>query len=82
MQSVTTKHPAPTENCVFEEIDGIATVVYPPISKLYGLTDVPTEFQKISDIFIVPVDSTFSFIDHRRLVWKRWMQIQFMKVEE
>ena len=51
------------KHCNFQVIGGDATGVYRFVTGFYGLTTMPTEFQRIMDLTLAGISNTFAFID-------------------
>ena len=51
------------KHCNFQIIGGRATGTYRFITGFYGLTVMPTEFQKLIDSILEKAQNTFAFID-------------------
>ena len=50
-------------HCNFQIIGGKATGIYRFVTGFYGLTTMPTEFQRIIDLTLAGITNTFAFID-------------------
>ena len=51
------------KHCNFQVIGGDAKGVYRFVTGFYGLTTMPTEFQRIMDLTLAGISNTFAFID-------------------
>ena len=56
-------HPDTARHCNFNIICGDATGTYRFKTELYGLTEVPAEFQKAMDYTLVGLSNTYCFLD-------------------
>ena len=54
---------ATSRQCNFQTIRGATTGIYRFITGFYGLTTMPTEFQRIMDITLAGITNTFTFKD-------------------
>ena len=54
---------ATSRQCNFQIIGGAATGIYRFITGFYGLTTMPTEFQRIMDLTLAGITNKFAFID-------------------
>ena len=52
-----------SRHCNIQIIGGKATGIYRFVTGFYGLTTMPTEFQKIMDLTLADITNTFAFID-------------------
>ena len=52
-----------SRQCNLQIIGGGATGIYKFVTGFYGLTTMPTEFQRIMDVTLAGISNTFSFID-------------------
>ena len=56
------------KHCNFQVVGGEATGVYRFVTGFYGLTTMPTEFQRIMDLTLTGISNTFAFIDEILIV--------------
>ena len=54
---------ATSEQCNCSHIGGNATGTYQFQTGLYGLTDMPTEFQKALDLTLIKCTNTYAYLD-------------------
>ena len=59
------------KHCNFQIIGGKSTGTYRYVTGHYGLTIMPTEFQRLMDITLVNMDFTFVYINNILIVTKR-----------
>ena len=76
LEESTAKH------CNFQIIGGKSTGTYRFVTGHYGLTKMPTEFQKVMDLTLVNMDSTFVYIDDILIVTKGEKSVHMQKVRE
>ena len=69
-------------HCNFQLLGGKSTGTYRCITGHYGLTIMPTEFQKVMDLTLVNIDCTFVYIDGKSIVTKRDENVHMQKVRE
>ena len=70
------------KHCNFQIIGGKSTGTYRFVTGHYGLTIMPTEFQKVMDLTLVNMDSTFVYIDDILNVTKGEKSVHMQKVRE
>ena len=70
------------KHCNFQIIGGKSTGTYKFVTGHYGLTIMPTEFQKVMDLTLVNMDSTFVYIDDILIVTKGEKSVHMQKVRE
>ena len=75
-------HADTAKHCNFQIIGGAATGIYCFQTGYYGLTIMPTEFQKIMDSVLVNCKNTFTFIDDILVVSKGTKADHLEKVRE
>ena len=76
LQDLTKRH------CNFQSVGGKSTGIYRFTTGFYGLTVMPTEFQKLMDITLANVNSVFVYIDDILSVTKGTKQEHLNKVRE
>ena len=69
-------------HCNFQIVGGKSTGTYPFTTGYYGLTVMPTEFQKIMDLTLANINSVFLYIDDILIVTKGTKQQHVNKVRE
>ena len=69
-------------SCNFQIIEGESTGTFRFITVFYGLTVMPTEFQKVIDLLLANVREVFVFIDDILIVIKGTENEQLNKVRE
>ena len=70
------------KHCNFHIISGKSTGTYRSVTGHYGLSIMPTQFQKLLDITLVNMDCTFVYIDEILIVTKREKSVHMQKVRE
>ena len=55
--------PETARHCNFNNISGEGTDTYRFLTGFYGLTDLPTAFQKVTDYTLVGLNNTHCFLD-------------------
>ena len=70
------------KNCNFRIIGGKSTGTYRFVTGHYGLSILPTEFQKLMYITLVNTDCTFVCIDDILIVTKGGKSVHMQKVRE
>ena len=78
----TLLHPDTAKHCNFQFLGGESTVIYAFITGYYGLTIMPPKFQKIMDIILHSLKSTFVLLDDILIVTKGNTESHMKKVEE
>ena len=73
---------ATSRQCNFRIFVGAATGVYRFITGLYGLTTMPTEFQRILDLTLAGITNTFAFLDDILIVTHGTQDQHIDKVKE
>ena len=73
---------ATPRQCNFQIIGGAATGIYRFITGFYGLTTMPTEFQRIMDLTLAGITNTFAFIDDILIVTHGTEDQHIEKVKE
>ena len=76
LQELTERH------CNFQIVGGKSTGTYRFTTGFYGLTVMPTEFQKLMDLTLANVNSVFVYIDDILIVTKGTKQEHLNKVRE
>ena len=76
LQELTKRH------CNFQIVGGKSTGTYRFTTGFYGLTVMPTEFQKLMDLTLANVNSVFVYIDDVLIVTKGTKQEHLNKVRE
>ena len=74
--------PETSRHCNFQILGGAATGVYRFVTGFYGLTIMPTEFQRIIDLTLAGITNTFAFIDDILVVTRGSKQEHLVKVKE
>ena len=75
-------HQLTAKHCHFQIIGGESTGTYRFVTCFYGLTVMPTEFQKVMDILLARFREVFVFIDDILIVTKGSKQEHLDKVRE
>ena len=75
-------NPELAKHCNFQIIGGNATGTYRVITGFYGLTTMPTEFQKVIDLILARTKNTFAFIDDVLIVTKSSLEKHLAQVRE
>ena len=75
-------HESTAKHCNFQKVGGKSTGTYRFITGHYGLTIMPTEFQKVMDLTLVNIDCTFVYIDDILIVTKGDKNVHMQKVRE
>ena len=75
-------HESSARHCNFQIIGGKSTGTYRFITGHYGLTIMPTEFQKVMDLTLVNIDCTFVYNDDILIVTKGNKDVHMQKVRE
>ena len=75
-------HPLTAKHCNFQIIGGESTGTYRFVTGFYGLTVMPTEFQKVMDLLLARFREVFVFIDDILIVTKRTKNEHLNKVRE
>ena len=70
------------KHCNFQIIGGKSTGTYRFVTCHYGLTIMPTEFQKVMDLTLVNMDCTFVYIDDILIVTKGEKSVHMQKVRD
>ena len=70
------------KHCNFQIIGGKSTGTYRIVTGHYGLSIMPTEFQKLMDITRVNMDCTFVYIDDILIVTNGEKSVHMQKVRE
>ena len=70
------------KHCNFQIIGGKSISTYRFVTGHYGLTIMPTEFQKVMDITLVNMDSTFVYIDDILIVTKGEKSVHMQNVRD
>ena len=71
-----------SRHCNFQIIGGKATGIYRFVTGFYGLTTMPTEFQRIMDLTLAGITNTFVFIDDILIVTHGTEDEHIKKVKE
>ena len=71
-----------SRHCNFQIIGGKATGIYRFVTGFYGLTTIPTEFQRIMDLTLAGITNTFAFIDDILIVTHGTEEEHITKVKE
>ena len=71
-----------SRHCNFQIIGGKATRIYRFVTGFYGLTTMPTEFQRIMDLTLAGITNTFAFIDDILIVTHGTEEEHITKVKE
>ena len=75
-------HLLTAKHCNFQIIGGESTGTYRFVTGFYGLTVMPTEFQKVMDLLLARFREVFVFIDDILIVTKGTKQEHLDKVRE
>ena len=75
-------HELTKSHCNFQIVGGKSTGTYRFTTGYYGLTVMPTEFQKLMDLTLANVNSVFVYIDDILIVTKGTKQQHVNKVRE
>ena len=75
-------HELTKRHCNFQIVGGKSTGTYRFTTGYYGLTVMPTEFQKLMDLTLANVNSVFVYIDDISIVTKGTKQQHVNKVRE
>ena len=75
-------HECTARHCNFQIIGGKSTGTYRFVTGHYGLTIMPTEFQKVLDLTLVNIDCTFVYIDDIFIVTRGNKEVHMQKVRE
>ena len=75
-------HELTKKHCNFQIVGGKSTGTYRIITGYYGLTVMPTEFQKLMDLTPVNINSVFVYIDDILIVTKGTKSERLNKVRE
>ena len=75
-------HELTKKHCNFQIVGGKSTGTYRFTTGYYGLTVMPTEFQKLMDLTLANVNSVFVYIDDILIVTKGTKQQHVNKVRE
>ena len=75
-------HELTKKPCYFRMVGGKSTGTYRFITGYYGLTVMPTEFQKLMDLTLVNINSVFVYIDDILIVTKGTKSEHLNKVRE
>ena len=75
-------HPLTAKHCNFQIIGGESTGTYRFVTSFYGLTVMPTEFQKVMDLLLARFREVFVFIDDILIVPKGTKNEHLNKVRE
>ena len=75
-------HELTKRHCNFQIVGGISTGTYRFTTGYYGLTVMPTEFQKLMDLTLANINSVFVYIDDILIVTKGTKQEHVNKVRE
>ena len=75
-------HELTKKHCNFQIVGGKSTGTYRFITGYYGLTVMPTEFQKLMDLTLASINSVFVYIDDILIVTKGTKQQHMNKVRE
>ena len=71
-----------SRHCNFQIIGGKATEIYRFVTGFYGITMMPTEFQRIMDLTLAGMTKTFAFIDDILIVTHGTEEEHITKVKE
>ena len=69
------------EQCNFSLIGGNATGTYQFQTGVYGLTDMPAEFQKAIDLTLTNCTNTYAYLDDILIVTKGWLDVHKQKLQ-
>ena len=75
-------HELTKKHCNFQIVGGKSTGTYRFITGYYGLTVMPTDFQKVMDITLANINSVFVYTDDILIVTKGSKQQHMNKVRE
>ena len=75
-------HELTKKHCNFQIVGGKSTGTYRFITGYYGLTVMPSEFQKLMDLTLASINSVFVYIDDILIVTKGTKQQHMNKVRE
>ena len=75
-------HELTKKHCNFQIVRGKSTGTYRFTTGYYGLTVIPTEFQKLMDLTLANINSVFVYIDDILIVTKGTKQEHVNKVKE
>ena len=75
-------HDLTKRHCIFQIVGGKSTGTYRFLTGFYGLTVMPTEFQKLMDLTLANIYRVFVFIDDIIIVTKGTKQEHVNKVRE
>ena len=75
-------HELTKKHCNFQIVGGKSTGTYRFTTGYYGLTVMPTEFQKLMDLTLANINSVFVYIDDILIVTKGTKQEHVNKVKE
>ena len=75
-------HESTARHCNFQIEGGKSSGSCRFITGHYGLTIMPTEFQKVMDLTLVNIDCTFVYIDDILIVTKGDKKVHMQKVKE
>ena len=75
-------HELTKKHCKFQIVGSKSTGTYRFITGYYGLTVMPTEFQKLMDLTLANINSVFVYIDDNLIVTKGTKQQHMNKVRE
>ena len=70
---------ATSEQCNFSFNGGNATGTYQFQTGLYGLTDMPTEFQKAIDLTLIKCTNTYAYLDDILILRKESFELHKQK---
>ena len=69
------------EQCNFSLIGGNATGTYQFQTGFYGLTDMPTEFQKAVDLTLTDCSNTYAYLDDNLIITKGTLESHRQKLQ-
>ena len=75
-------HLLTAKHCIFQIIAGESTRTYGFVAGVYGLSVLPTEFQKVIDILLAKFRELFVFMNDNLIVTKRTKDEHLDKVRE
>ena len=75
-------HELTKKHCNFQIVGGKSTGKYRFTTEYYGLTVMPTEFQKLMDLTLASINSVFVYIDDILIVTKGTKQEHVNKVKK
>ena len=75
-------HELTKKHCIFQIVGGKSTGTNQFTTGYYGLTVMPTEFQKLMDLTLANINSVFGYIDDILIVTKGTKQEHVNKVKE